>query len=115
MSRLACSLVGTTEAIRISPHSIAHRAYGRDEATEQFRCSFGLNQKYLSYFSNGPLKITGADRAGEARIVELSGHPFFVATLFLPQLMSHPGAAHPLVLAYLTAARTFRDRGGGAA
>jgi CTP synthase (UTP-ammonia lyase) len=104
-----------TEVIRISPHTIAHRAYGRDEATEQFRCNFGLNQNYLTHFSNGPLKVTGADRAGEARIVELSGHSFFVATLFLPQLLSHPRAPHPLVLAYLEAASAFRHRGSGAA
>jgi CTP synthase (UTP-ammonia lyase) len=115
VSRLACSLVGETEAIRISPHSIAHRAYGRDETTEQFHCNFGLNPNYLPYFSKGPLKVVGTDRAGEARIIESSGHPFFVATLFLPQLLSHPGAPHPLVLAYLEAATAFRDRAGGAA
>jgi CTP synthase (UTP-ammonia lyase) len=108
-------LVGQTEVIRISPHTIAHRAYGRDEATEQFRCNFGLNHDYLPYFSKGPLKVTGADKAGEARIVELSAHPFFVATLFLPQLLSHPGAPHPLVLAYLEAASACRNRGGAGA
>jgi CTP synthase (UTP-ammonia lyase) len=115
VSRLACSLVGRTEVIRISPHTIAHRVYGRDETTEQFRCNYGLNQNYLLYFSNGPLKVTGAGTAGEARIVELSGHPFFVATLFLPQLCSYPSTPHPLVLAYLKAASAFRNRGGGVA
>jgi CTP synthase (UTP-ammonia lyase) len=39
--------------------------------------------------------------------MELSDHPFFVATLFLPQLRSEPRAPHPLVLAYLAAARAF--------
>jgi CTP synthase (UTP-ammonia lyase) len=106
--------VGETEIIRISPNTIAYRAYDAEEATEQFRCNYGLNPHYLPYFSNGPLKVTGADRGGEARIVELSGHPFFIATLFLPQLLSNPRAPHPLVLAYLAAASAFRDRGGGA-
>jgi CTP synthase (UTP-ammonia lyase) len=115
VSRLACSLVGKTEAVRISPHTIAHRAYGRDETTEQFRCNFGLNQDYLPNFTKGPLEITGVDRAGEVRIVELSGHPFFVATLFLPQLLSRPSAPYPLVLAYLRAASPFRDLGRDAA
>jgi CTP synthase (UTP-ammonia lyase) len=108
-------LVGKTDVIRISPHTMAHRAYGRDEATEQFRCNYGLNQNYLSRFSNGPLMVTGTDRAGEARIVELSGHPFFVATLFLPQLLSRPKVPHPLVVAYLAAAAAFRTRGSRAA
>ncbi len=82
---------------------------------EQFRCNFGLSPNYLPHFSNGPLKVAGVDRGGDVRIVELSGHPFFVATLFLPQLLSQPGDPHPLVLAYLRAAVTFRHRRGGAA
>ncbi len=111
MSRLACSLVGKTEAVRIFPHTIARRAYGGDETTEQFHCNFGLNQDYLPHFTRGSLDVTGVDSAGEVRIVELSGHPFFVATLFLPQLLSRPSAPHPLVLAYLRAASDFRDLG----
>jgi CTP synthase (UTP-ammonia lyase) len=114
VSRLECSLVGKTEVIRISPHTIAHRAYGSEAVTEPFRCNYGLNPRYRPYFSNTPLKVTGRDSAGEARIVELTGHPFFVATLFLPQLQSEPSAPHPLALAYLAAASAFRDRGGGA-
>ena len=110
-----CSLVGATDVIRISPHTLAHRAYGREEATEHFRCNYGLNQTFLSSFSHGPLNITGTDKVGEARIVELSGHPFFVATLFLPQLQTHPKAPHPLVLAYLTAASAWRNRSSGIA
>ena len=100
--------MGATDTIHIVPGSLAHQAYGKIEATEQFRCSYGLNQSYLPRFANGALNITGTDRTGEARIVELAGHPFFVATLFLPQLLSRPGAPHPIVLAYLTAARDFR-------
>jgi CTP synthase (UTP-ammonia lyase) len=115
VSRLVCSLVGSTGVIRISPHTLAHKTYGRDEATEQFRCSYGLNPSYLPRFANSALKVTGTDDAGEARIVELTGHPFFVATLFLPQLLSQPKIPHPLVVAYLTAAGAFSTRGTRAA
>ena len=103
--------MGKTEAIHISPDSIAHRAYASNGAMERFRCNYGLNPHYLPYFTNAPLKVTGRDGAGDARIVELSNHPFFLATLFLPQLRSQPGAPHPLVLAYLAAASAFRDGG----
>jgi CTP synthase (UTP-ammonia lyase) len=73
---------------------------------------FGLSATYAACFSNGPLKVAGVDREGEARVVELPGHPFFVATLFLPQLISRPDAPHPLVLAYLRAAISFRNQAG---
>jgi len=42
------------------------------------------------------------------RIVELSDHRFFLATLFVPQLSASPDLPHPLIVAYLQAARTFQ-------
>ena len=57
----------------------------------------------------GRLKITGVDVEGEARIVELSDHTFYVATLFLPQVSSKPDRPHPLIVAYLRAAIAFHN------
>src|SRR5436309_2570342 len=37
------------------------------------------------------------------RIVELPDHPFFVATLFLPQARSTVASPHPLLVAYAAA------------
>lgn len=50
----------------------------------------------------------GVDSNGEVRIVELSNHRFFIATLFVPQLSSSPETPHPLITAYLKAAMAFR-------
>jgi len=94
----------------LTPGSLAHRAYGREETREPFRCNYGLNPRYRHGFTKERLQFTGTDSAGEVRIVELSDHPFFVATLFLPQLRSEPGAPRPLVLAYLAAASAFRTK-----
>ncbi len=44
------------------------------------------------------------DPDGEARIVELPGHDFCVATLFVPQMRSAPGRPHPLISAFVAAA-----------
>jgi len=77
--------------------------------TEQFLCNYGLNPKYVDQISKDSLRITGTDRDGEARIVELSGHQFFIATLFLPQLSSTPEAPHPILLAYLKATRIYKE------
>ena len=38
---------------------------------------------------------------------ELPGHPFFVGTLFQPQLSSTGAAPHPLVRAFCSAAQRF--------
>ncbi len=41
--------------------------------------------------------------AGDARIVELAGHPFFLATLFQPERSAFSGRVHPLILGYVQA------------
>jgi CTP synthase (UTP-ammonia lyase) len=115
ISKLACSLVGKTQTIKIIQGSHAHQAYGRQEVTEQFYCNYGLNPKFRDELGKGQLKITGVDLNGEVRIVELSDHPFYVATLFLPQIASRPENPHPLIVAYLRAAlafQTFRRNSG---
>lgn len=56
---------------------------------------------------NRDLKVVGLDAGGHVRIVELADHPFFIATLFLPQLTSTALTPHPLIIAYLKTATRF--------
>jgi CTP synthase (UTP-ammonia lyase) len=102
---LACSLVGRTMDVTLVEGSVARRAYGASGTTERYYCRFGLNPAYVEALTRGGLVTSGTDQDGEARVVELSDRRFFVATLFVPQTSSAPGAAHPLVSAYLAAAR----------
>jgi CTP synthase (UTP-ammonia lyase) len=104
ISRLSCSLVGTTQTLTLLPGSLAHRLYGQTEITEDFACNYGLNPHYRAQFDSGELAVVATDAAGEVRMVELPTHPFFLATLFLPQLRSWPEQPHPLIRAYLQAA-----------
>jgi CTP synthase (UTP-ammonia lyase) len=104
ISRLACSLVGQAQAIRILPGSLAHKIFQAEETVEEFRCNYGLNPSYRDRISGRELKISGVDADGEVRIIELPGHRFYIATLFLPQLTSSPDRPHPLIVAYLMAA-----------
>ena len=48
--------------------------------------------------------IAALDEEGDPRIVELDGHPFFVATLFCFQTRSRPEQPHPLVAGFAEAA-----------
>jgi CTP synthase (UTP-ammonia lyase) len=108
INKLACSLAGTSQAVRIVPGTLAHQAYGKRETVEQFRCSYGINPAYRDAIEDGTLRVAGLDPEGEVRIVELSGHRFFIATLFLPQLSSSAEVPHPLIVAYLKAALAFK-------
>jgi CTP synthase (UTP-ammonia lyase) len=109
ISKLTCSLVGQMQTIQVIPGTLAHQIYGEGDPVEQFRCNYGLNQAYQDKIAKGELKVTGVDSNGEVRIVELSDHRFFIATLFLPQHSSSAERPHPLIVAYLKAALASRS------
>jgi CTP synthase (UTP-ammonia lyase) len=101
ISRLACSLVGRRMTIRLQPESLVGRAYGCATVQESYHCNFGVNPDYIESLRSSRLRIVGSDEEGVVRAVELDGHPFFVGTLFLPQLGSMPARPHPLVTEFV--------------
>ena len=90
--------------ISIEAGSRAAIALGATEIHEQFTCSYELNPIYEDRIDAGGLRIAGRGENGEARVVEIPDHPFFIATLFVPQYSSIPDAPHPLVSAFIAAA-----------
>jgi CTP synthase (UTP-ammonia lyase) len=108
ISPLSCSLVDRKGTIHLVPGTRLHQIVGEDSAEEGYHCSFGLNPAYQDLFDNGGdrrLRIAARDDRGEVRAVELPGHPFFVATLFQPERRALAGQLHPLVRAFIEAAR----------
>jgi CTP synthase (UTP-ammonia lyase) len=101
---LTCSLVGATASIELRAGSRIAAAYGEARAVEGFYCRYGLNPAYRSRLEQGPLRISGVDSDGDVRAVERDDHPFFVATLFQPELSAFGDRAHPLVIAFVRAA-----------
>ena len=81
----------------------ASALYGATEATEDFFCNYGVNPDYHRGLEAGGLRVSGLGGAGEVRIVELPDHPFFLATLFLPQARSTAASPHPLLAGYAAA------------
>lgn len=107
---LACSLVGKSAPIFLDPTCRAASIYGRWRIVERYHCNYGLNPAFRGAIELAGLRIVGEDDHGDPRVVELPGHPFFIATLFQPQLESSPGAPAPLLRALVDAAIHHRDR-----
>ncbi len=101
---LYCSLVDQEGGIMLKAGSRAAAIYGRNEIIEKYQCNYGVGVKYQPLFDEGNLQVTGVDAAGEVRVVELAGHPFFFATLFQPERSAFSGTVHPLIRAYVEAA-----------
>lgn len=100
---LTCALRGVRGPIHLVAGSRSAQLYGQATVQEEYNCGFGLNPAYRGQFATGPLRITGVDTAGDARVVELAGHPFFLATLFQPERSAFGGVVHPLILGYVQA------------
>lgn len=92
-----------SQNIHITPGSLMHQSYSQDQCTEKFTCNYGVNTSYRDLIEKGELNITSLDEKGEVRAVELSGHPFFVGTLYQPQISSTSEQPHPLIISYLSA------------
>lgn len=103
ISPLACSLVEAVGTVRLLPGTRIAQAYGSEETTEGYRCSYGLNPEFRNALLSGPMRASADDDTGEVRAVELDGHPFFVATLFQPERAALKNNSAPLVNAFLKA------------
>ena len=101
---LACSLKGHEEAVMIVPGTRAAEISGPGRRTERYHCDYGLNAAYLERLSQAGLAFSGFDDSGQVRIAELPGHPFFVGTLFQPELHGDGTQPHPIIVAMAAAA-----------
>ena len=106
---LSCSLVGQSMRVTIDAGSRTARWYGATDVEERYYCNFGLNPVHQQRLDDSGLRVVAVDAGGEARILELSGPPFFVGTLFVPQGRSSASAPHPLVIAFVQAAAAVLD------
>ena len=101
---LECSLMGHEEAVMVVPGTLAAKISGPGRRTERYHCSYGLNPDYLEALTDAGLRFSGFDDGGQVRIMELPGHPFFMGTLFQPELQGDGTQPHPIIRAFATAA-----------
>ena len=85
--------------------SSAQRAYGQGAIQERHRHRYEVNNDYLKALEAGGLRISGIWAEKQlVEIIELPGHPWFVAGQFHPEFRSKPWAPHPLFAAFIRAA-----------
>lgn len=106
---LACSLIGQSRPVFLDPTSRTATIYGRWRVVEAYHCAYGVNPDFRLAIERAGLRFVGEDDRGDPRVAELIGHPFFIATLFQPQLASTPDAPAPLVRAIVDAAILHRE------
>ena len=97
------------QEIRISHGSRSHQIYGSDVIMERHRHRYEFNNRYLQKLMNAGLRFSGFSRDGLVEMIELPGHPFFIASQFHPEFRSTPRDGHPLFTGFVKAARSYQQ------
>ena len=90
--------------------SQVHDIYASDSIKERHRHRYEVNNNYLEKFEANGLRMAGwsADRK-LVEMIELPGHPWFIACQFHPEFTSRPRGGHPLFTSYIQAALKHAD------
>ncbi len=92
-------------ACRLAPDSLSFKLYGEEIIHERHRHRYEFNCQYEKALTERGLKIVGRSLDGKfVEIVELPGHPWFVAVQFHPEFKSKPLRPHPLFAGFVEAA-----------
>lgn len=95
------ALAGHERRVRFQSGSLAERVFGAPATTERHHSGYELDPAYGPVLEAGGLRLSGHDDDGVARVAELPGRRFFMATAFQPELTPDP---HPVVAAFARAA-----------
>ena len=96
------------QAVSLVAGTLAREVYGSDEIRERHRHRYEFNNNYLDRYRQGGLSISGLSPDDLVEIIELPGHPWFLATQFHPEFTSNPRDGHPLFSGFIRAARAQR-------
>ena len=77
--------------------TLAYSLYGSKKVYERHRHRYEVNPKYHNILESNGLIISGFSPDGKlAEFIELSDHPYFIATQGHPEFKSRPNKPHPL-------------------
>ena len=85
--------------------SLAKQLYGIQEISERHRHRYEVNNDYREALTEAGLTLSGISPDGKIiEMIEISKHPYFIATQAHPEFKSRPDQAHPLFKGLVEAA-----------
>ena len=89
---------------RLDAESLAGSLYGATSVRERHRHRYEVNNGYLAQFQGSGMRLAGESVDGLVEIIEIKGHPWFLACQFHPEFTSSPRDGHPLFTGFIRAA-----------
>lgn len=85
--------------------SLAAKIYGESEVTERHRHRYEFNNNYKQVLEDAGLRFSGMSKDQNlVEMIEIPGHPWFVALQSHPEFRSTPRHGHPLFEGFINAA-----------
>jgi len=87
--------------------SLAHEIYGQTEVLERHRHRYEFNNNYKQALETAGLRFSGMSMDKNlVEMIEIPGHPWFVACQSHPEFTSTPRHGHPLFNGFINAAKS---------
>mgnify|MGYP006061167801 FL=1 len=88
-----------------------YSAYRSKKISERHRHRYEVNNRYKNRLEKAGMVISGVnDSLGVVETIEISGHPWFVASQFHPELKSRVNKAHPLFREFIKASKKYSKK-----
>lgn len=85
--------------------SKAYEMYKKEQIEERHRHRYEVNNDYRDALTEHGMKLSGLSPDGKiVEMIEIPGHPWFIATQAHPELKSRPNRPHPLFKGFIEAA-----------
>lgn len=95
---------------RLTPGSVAAKAYGKTDVRERHRHRFEFNNDFRERFEQAGMKCVGENPATHlVEVVELPDHRWFVGTQYHPEYQSTVLSPNPLFMSFMRAAVKYAD------
>jgi CTP synthase len=90
--------------------TLAEQIYGDSIVRERHRHRYEVNNHYVERLTDSGMIVGGRSEDGElVEMLELEGHPWFIACQFHPEFTSSPRTGHPLFSGFISAGLAYAN------
>jgi CTP synthase len=96
-------------AAKLAEGSLVRELYGEELIYERHRHRYEVNNRYRKDLEAAGMRLSGVSPDEHlVEVIELPGHPFFLASQFHPEFKSRPDDPHPMFRGFIRAAVAHR-------
>lgn len=90
---------------KLDKNSKCYKLFGKEDISERHRHRYEVNNDYREAYQKNGMVLAGLSPNGKiVEMIEVTKHPYYIATQSHPELKSRPNRPHPLFHGFIAAA-----------